>query len=323
MVLKQLLTRSLLSAALLGAVSTTNAQPYSSEIEAPRPRMERKRETRTLTITPRFGFIYKSLPKVPSLERYLDQTRAGFVDTKGDETMPGFGPWFQVSDQSAFLTAGIAWEIVGNRDSLEFNLDFDFASSAIFGKYRIAETFDAQTLGIKLGPTANEFQQKLDFYGRLRVGVTYTLGIVDSKYFRFGVAVGVDVGPIYYSGSSTLDTLLDASQNKLLPAVGWKQANELGVYEHINTLAETSGWGAIVNPRIGVSMDISKWARLGLTFSLPWEIIPNFKIKEHTARDEQRPSGKTEDKTTYLRYSSHGFEFMFTIGVPFGVPYKD
>ena len=330
MVLKQLLTRSLLGTALLGAVSTANlpaakAQPaFVPEFEDPPLRMEEERDPDAIDFNFQFGFGYVRSRTVSGLEKIMEDTRNSFVGMDGNDTLvsyegeKGFREWFTLGDQNAYLTLTMDLifkkPLLTDRDYLMLRLTLDYGGSKIFGERRIKETFEGKVMGISLGQTPTFFRQELEHFLRASIGVRYLLNAHQSPNVDFGFLVGTDIGLVYLKGNSELN--IHVVGNKKTDFVGWDQLRQLEIYQDIITSDKYEEVGLLFRPELGVRARL--WgATLDVAYSPSLTWVPEFRLSEVKLSDAGKELGKTETSTKKTEYLGFDQELIVRVGYQF------
>ena len=238
-------------AAVLGLTSRADAAPIT-------PEEPFDREPSELIISPYAGFGVRFLGKSDALERQVD----GDARDVYEPAMPGFASWLQLSGMMPYISLGVdvnPFEHLTDKGAqVEFGTEFNFSSSGIFGEHNISKTFDASVMEGKfvLGPTPTTFTQHLDFYGNWALRAKYLFCDAGSPSVHGGPFFELAVGVSYIASTSTLHIHVDGTEkaNQLVElAGGWgsETLKKLELYRDIRTVAETTGVGISVTPRIG------------------------------------------------------------------------
>ncbi|MEK6845457.1 MAG: hypothetical protein AABY26_01755 [Nanoarchaeota archaeon] len=260
-------------------------------------------------ITPSIGFGYRTLAVGDDIDDYVQLTRDKF-----EPAMPGFKDFMKLGDQLPYLTAEIAvstpWHLLP-QDTLRFAVNVDYSSSAIFGKTTDKETYDARLEAIHFGDTPSTWTQELDLYGAIGVGAQYS-PIEFGQSFKFRPWVNFSGGVSRLDGHSVLDILVKNDPKEVREGpLTWEMFNEMGVYKHIRTDADTHGRGYFVEPAGGFSAEFHNFS-LEVLVGYRHEKIPYFVVDEYTVQD-----GKVDTKSTDHEYDASGLDVKVKLGYKF------
>lgn len=300
-----LLTGALLCAGTPASITTAKGEIIQSAAPAP----SSDKGDSGWHITPSIGFGYRTLEVGPDLDKYVQKTRDKF-----DPAMPGFKDFMQLSHQLPYLTAKVSvttpWHLLP-RDSFEFIGAVDFSSSAIFGEKTDKETYDANLEAIHFGDTPSTWNQRLDWYGAVSLGVQYS-PTEWGREFKFRPVVSLAGGVSHLDGQSILHIHVNEDPKEIQDGIlTWDALNSVDVYKDIYTDADSHGRGYFVVPKGGFALE---WNNLifEVLGGYRYEKFDYFIVDEKTKQD-----GQIKTKSNDFDYDANGLDLEVLVGYEF------